>query len=181
MSGRSRVVVVGSGAAGLAAAVAAREGGAEVTLLERGAATGGTTALSGGVAWLPGNHRAAEVGVEDSPAEAREYLAQPRPGRRRRGARRRVLRGRGPGGRASWRTPEGCAGTPLPYPDYHAERPGGKLGGRPLEPGPVAPDAGIAPLVREAPNVLGPVTYAELAARAASTAPRSRSAARAGS
>ena len=112
MSGRSRVVVVGSGAAGLAAAVAAREGGAEVTLLERGVAAGGTTALSGGVAWLPGNHRAAEVGAQDTPAEAREYLRSLALGDVDEGLVGRVLRGRGPGGRASSRTPGGCAGTP---------------------------------------------------------------------
>ena len=163
MSGRSRVVVVGSGAAGLAAAVAAREGGAEVTLLERGAAAGGTTALSGGVAWLPGNHRAAEVGMDDSPAEAREYLRSLALGDVDEGLvdvfcedAARVGRELEDAGGLRWHA--------LPYPDYHAERPGGKLGGRPLEPGPVAPDAQIAPLVREAPNVLGPVTYAELAA-----------------
>ena len=44
---------------------------------------GGTTALSGGVAWLPGNHRAAELGIEDSAGRGARLPAQPRPGRRR--------------------------------------------------------------------------------------------------
>ncbi len=42
------VVVVGGGAAGLSAALAAREYGARVLLVEAGAQTGGSTALSGG-------------------------------------------------------------------------------------------------------------------------------------
>ena len=48
------VAVVGSGAAGLSAALAARLGGAEVTVYERGEKVGGTTALSGGNGWFPG-------------------------------------------------------------------------------------------------------------------------------
>jgi succinate dehydrogenase/fumarate reductase flavoprotein subunit len=52
---------------------------------------------------------------------------------------------------------------PLAYPDYHAEHPGGKLGGRSLEPDALVPDPNVAPLLRDAPNVRDPVTYAELA------------------
>jgi 3-oxosteroid 1-dehydrogenase len=162
VSAPGRVVVVGSGAAGLAAALAAREGGADVTLLERSAVAGGTTALSGGVAWLPANHRAAEIGVDDTTGEARDYLRSLALGDVDEGLvdvfvddAARVGRDLEDAGGLRWHA--------LPYPDYHAERPGGKLGGRPLEPDPVEPDAEIAPLVREAPNVLGPVTYAELA------------------
>ena len=70
----SSVVVVGSGAAGLTAAVAAAQAGAGVTVLERAPLLGGTTALSGGLAWTPANRLMAAEGVDDSPAEARQYL-----------------------------------------------------------------------------------------------------------
>jgi len=70
----SSVVVVGSGAAGLTAAVAAAQSGAEVTVVERAPVLGGTTALSGGLAWMPANRLMAAEGVDDSPVEAREYL-----------------------------------------------------------------------------------------------------------
>ena len=70
----SEVVVVGSGAAGLVAALTAAREGAQVTLLEATPTIGGTTALSGGVAWLPANRHMAELGIEDDQASARRYL-----------------------------------------------------------------------------------------------------------
>src|SRR3954453_9285983 len=70
----SDVVVLGSGAAGLTAALTAATAGASVTLLEKGQAIGGTTALSGGVVWLPANRLAAEAGVADSREDALAYL-----------------------------------------------------------------------------------------------------------
>src|SRR4051794_4660662 len=64
------VIVVGSGAAGLAAAVAASVEGAAVTVIEAAERLGGTTALSGGVAWLPG--RPDDPGSLD---DAKAYLS----------------------------------------------------------------------------------------------------------
>ena len=49
------VVVLGSGAAGLSAALTAGVGGAAVTVLEGSPLFGGTSAVSGGGMWLPGN------------------------------------------------------------------------------------------------------------------------------
>jgi 3-oxosteroid 1-dehydrogenase len=68
------VVVVGSGAAGLAAALGAASAGAGVVVLERHHTVGGTTALSGGVAWLPANDAMAAVGLSDRAADAGRYL-----------------------------------------------------------------------------------------------------------
>src|SRR5690242_12323972 len=68
------VVVLGTGAAGLTAALAAAHAGAEVGLFEKSSRIGGTTALSGGVVWLPDNSLAREAGVEDSREKALAYL-----------------------------------------------------------------------------------------------------------
>jgi succinate dehydrogenase/fumarate reductase flavoprotein subunit len=64
------VVVIGTGAAGMVAALAAAEGGQRVALLEKSDRVGGTTAVSGGVVWVPGNHHMAEAGLADSREEA---------------------------------------------------------------------------------------------------------------
>src|SRR4051794_19598049 len=49
------VVVVGSGAAAFAAAVTAKQAGADVVMLERAANPGGTTLISGSEYWVPNN------------------------------------------------------------------------------------------------------------------------------
>ena len=63
----TQVLVVGAGLAGLAAAVSAREAGAEVLVIEKLSATGGTSALSGGGIAAPGSALQKEAGIEDSP------------------------------------------------------------------------------------------------------------------
>jgi len=71
----SDVVVLGSGGAALVAALSARHHGAnEVVILEKSGMVGGTTAMSGGMLWIPLNHHQAEHGVEDSFDEVVTYL-----------------------------------------------------------------------------------------------------------
>ncbi|MFC8663048.1 FAD-dependent oxidoreductase [Streptomyces sp. NPDC057199] len=68
------LIVVGSGAAGLAGAVTAATLGLSVAVVEKSGLVGGTTAMSGGGWWCPGNHHMGEVGLADSREEALEYL-----------------------------------------------------------------------------------------------------------
>jgi len=68
------VVVFGSGAAGLTAAVVAAAEGLRVGLFEKAAQVGGTTATSGGAVWIPGNSLARAAGIADSLDDARRYL-----------------------------------------------------------------------------------------------------------
>jgi 3-oxosteroid 1-dehydrogenase len=69
------VVVAGSGAAGMTAALTAAHLGATVVVLEKTAYFGGSTARSGGGIWAPGNAVLRRAGVADTPELAREYLA----------------------------------------------------------------------------------------------------------
>jgi succinate dehydrogenase/fumarate reductase flavoprotein subunit len=68
------VLVVGSGAGGMAAAVCAAERGLSVIVAEKAPYVGGTTALSGGFMWVPNNPVSVRDGVRDSVEAARTYL-----------------------------------------------------------------------------------------------------------
>lgn len=60
------VVVIGGGGAGFAAAVSAKEAGADVILLEKLASVGGNTLISGGEYAAPANELQEKEGIEDS-------------------------------------------------------------------------------------------------------------------
>lgn len=68
------VVVMGSGAVGLTAALVAAKAGHSVAVLEKAPHFGGTTAISGGGIWIPGSPQAIAEGVDDSIEKAREYV-----------------------------------------------------------------------------------------------------------
>lgn len=70
------VVVVGAGLAGLSAALAAREGGARVVVLEKTDAPGGSTVTSGGSFAFGGTAEQRDLGIDDSPERLREDLAR---------------------------------------------------------------------------------------------------------
>ncbi len=67
-------LVAGAGAAGMTSAVTAHELSGSVLVVEKEPVYGGTTAKSGGVAWIPGNHRQSAAGIQDSTDEGYQYL-----------------------------------------------------------------------------------------------------------
>ena len=75
------VVVLGSGGAAMTAAIAAHDFGAEdVVILEKSGMVGGTTAMSGGMLWIPNNHHQREAGIEESDEDIVAYLDALAPG-----------------------------------------------------------------------------------------------------
>lgn len=68
------VVVVGSGAGGMLAALRAHDQGLSVLMVEKAEVYGGTSAISGGGIWIPNNGHAQRAGLHDSPELARSYV-----------------------------------------------------------------------------------------------------------
>lgn len=152
------VVVVGSGAAGMTAALTAQRHGLRAVVVEKAAHFGGSTARSGGGVWIPGNEVLRTDGVSDTPEAARTYLHA-------------IVGDVVPSERIDTyldRGPEALsfllANSPLrlrwvpDYSDYYPEAPGGRVGGRSVEPRPfnlkrlgahrahLEPDYGKSPL-----------------------------------
>ena len=133
---RYDVVVLGSGAAGLTAALAAAVDGATVALYEKADQVGGTTAWSGAGIWIPGNQLAKEAGVEDSTERGLEYLLSLSNGMILPELAEALIEG-GPLLVDFLHEHTSIRLQLVPgYPDYHPENPGGMpQGGRTLEPG----------------------------------------------
>src|SRR3954463_12122511 len=68
------VLVVGSGAGGLSAAVTAAYHGLKVVVVEKAPVCGGATSWSGGWAWTPANALATAAGVTEDWEVIRTYL-----------------------------------------------------------------------------------------------------------
>ena len=128
------VIVLGTGAAGLTAAVTAAENGAKVAVFEKGDMVGGTTAWSGGQVWIPNNHHMADHGIEDSRERAMTYIMSLSHDMiEERLAESYVDAGPEMVKFLEERTPVQFYSVPE-FPDYHAEFPGGSVrGGRTLE------------------------------------------------
>lgn len=124
------LVVIGSGAGGLAAAVTARKQGLDVLVLEKESYYGGTTARSGGWLWIPCNPLAARAGVVDSPAKARTYL-QHEAGNHFDAERVDAFLEQGPRMVEFFERETAVEFVLGPaFSDYHPEAPGGMAGGR---------------------------------------------------
>jgi 3-oxosteroid 1-dehydrogenase len=131
------VVVVGSGAAGMTAALTAAHHGLSALVVEKTDRFGGSTARSGGGIWAPGNSVLRRAGVPDSPEQARVYLAHVA-GDGVSAARQQALLAHGPAMLDLVRalTPVDFAWVPG-YADYYPEAPGGLAEGRSVEPVPL--------------------------------------------
>ena len=124
------VVVVGTGAGGMAAAVAARKMGLQVLLLEKEPFYGGTTARSGGVLWVPNNPISTFKPEPDSMEAARTYLRH-ECGEAFDPERVEAFLVHGPRMVEFFTKQTDVQLVALPeYPDYHAETPGGRTAGR---------------------------------------------------
>jgi len=131
------VIVVGSGAAGMTAALTAAHHGLRIVVLEKTDRFGGSTARSGGGIWAPGNEVLRKAGVPDTPEQARAYLAHVA-GDCVSPQRQQALLAHGPAMLAFVRasTPVDFAWVP-DYADYYPEAPGGLAQGRSIEPVPL--------------------------------------------
>src|ERR1700678_699214 len=130
------VVVVGSGGAGMTAALAAAHQGLSAVVLEKTGVFGGSTARSGGGIWAPGNVVLREAGVPDTPSDAAAYLAYVT-GDDVPAERRTALLEHGPAmlDLVLAMTPLRLTWVPG-YADYYPEAPGGRACGRSIEPVP---------------------------------------------
>ncbi|MCL6732874.1 3-oxosteroid 1-dehydrogenase [Streptomyces neyagawaensis] len=128
------VVVIGSGAAGMTAALTAAKKGLSCVVVEKAPTFGGSAARSGAGIWLPNNSVIKAAGVPDTPAKAAQYLAA-------------VVGGDVPADRQKAFLDHGpamlsfvMANSPLRfrwmegYSDYYPELPGGLPNGRSIEP-----------------------------------------------
>lgn len=124
------VLVIGTGASGMATAVTAAAQGLEVLVVDKQPQFGGTTARSGGWLWIPGTHLAKEQGITEPPGAAKAYLKHEATTHY---DERRVDAFLENGPKAieffTSQTPLRFDLPPV-FPDYHAEAPGGLPGGR---------------------------------------------------
>ena len=128
------VIVLGTGASGLIAALTAVEHGASVGLYEKGDVIGGTTGLSGGIVWVPNNHLQRAAGIDDSRGDALAYLSSLSHGYIQSDLAAALVDG-GPQMLMFLEERTSMRFRVVPgYSDYHPEHPGGKpQGGRSLE------------------------------------------------
>lgn len=132
------LVVVGSGGGGMVASLAAADAGASVVVLEKRELIGGSTAMSGGVVWIPDHPLLRADGVADSYDDAMAHFeavvgdvgpcSSPE--------RRHAFLTSGPE-MVEFLQREGvrferCAG----YSDYYSDEKGGLATGRSIEPAP---------------------------------------------
>ena len=130
------VVVVGAGAAGMTAACVVAAEGRRALLVEKAGQVGGTTAISGGMVWIPANRKMAEAGLRDDLDSARRYLAACVPDADKE-IRLAHFLARGDEAIAWLESRTELKLRPvLRYPDYYPERAGSTAGGRVLEPEP---------------------------------------------
>ncbi|NHF65594.1 FAD-dependent oxidoreductase [Xanthomonas hortorum] len=123
-------IIVGTGAAGLVAALTAHKNGLKPLVIEKADVWGGSSALSGGGLWIPNNHLMQADGENDSLEAALTYMddviADVGPASSR--ERKLAYLENGPA-MAKLMEELGFRWTRAPrYPDYYPDRPGGRIG-----------------------------------------------------
>lgn len=141
------LLVMGSGAGAMTAALVARQEGLDVLVVEKTEFFGGSSAYSGGGLWVPNNPLMAEAGLRDSLEDARAYMEATVGDRVPTPLKEAYLE----------RAPEMVAyllrhshlqlEVNLAYPDYYPDRPGAMKGGRTLDPG-IYPGRRLGPLLQ---------------------------------
>ncbi|MBK8461392.1 MAG: FAD-dependent oxidoreductase [Micropruina sp.] len=166
------IVIVGAGASGLLAAVAARRLGHEVLVIEADDRVGGATALSDGIMWLPAAEggRGGSDSVEDARAYLDAVLGAPTlastPARRDAFVRTSPLL-------AKWLRSSKITLTPVKgLPDYDQSAPGARRQGRSLQTPPVdkAKLGDWAARIKDTPDAGGPRSPREMATAVTSAA-----------
>ncbi len=125
------LLVIGSGAAGLTAALVARLHGLSVIVCEKAPHLGGTSATSGGAIWIAASSQAARAGYCDSIEQGRTYLRFETGEHAREDLIDAFLQS-GPAMVDLLEQHTEVLFDPVPVPDYHAESPGGVTAGRVL-------------------------------------------------
>ena len=124
------LLVAGSGAGGMTAAILAQHHGLSVLIAEKEPVFGGTTAMSGGYLWVPNNPVNAKAGVQDSVEAARTYMRH-EAGNHADPARIEAFLREGPEMIAFMHEHTRVRFEPaIAFSDYHPEAPGGTPGGR---------------------------------------------------
>ncbi|KAK52184.1 FAD-dependent oxidoreductase [Bordetella bronchiseptica] len=132
--GERDVIVIGSGCAGLSAALLAAKKSLDVVLCEKSSQVGGTTASAGGVMWIPNSREARAAGVDDSSEQVRVYLRALMGAYYRADLVDTYLKSAPLAAQAIQEGTQVRLKLMPAMSDYHASLPGGKAGGRSLEP-----------------------------------------------
>ncbi len=123
------LLVVGSGAAGLSCAITAKKRGLDVVVIEKEPVFGGTTALSGGVLWVPLNQHGRQQNPQDTLDAVRTYMMQ-ETGAYFDEAAVAAFMENGPKMVDFFERETAMKFIPTLYPDYHPDVPGGAAIGR---------------------------------------------------
>jgi 3-oxosteroid 1-dehydrogenase len=134
MQAESDVLIIGAGAAGLVAALAAHEAGASVTIIDKGDRLGGTAAISGGIVWVADNPQMKAAGMADSADDALAYFGSLDHGEMDADVLAAFVH-EGPAALSFLAQANALSLSILPgYPDYYLDRPGARpAGGRALD------------------------------------------------